>query len=339
MLICKDYSDVPTVQRGPRLLWNNDVERTFKDLIRSGEEMFLEKEDRRLMRAIDGAHRVDDYTVRTPYGQSCITCLCTGGKLGLLLLFYSRKGIVPEVSYHAAGENVWKWLAEDPKLEICIAPDEESERYFQKFLGDKADKKDVWDLYFEKEAERYDMTKEKEAAAYERYSKKGQHPTCGIGELLDGKVFRQRFGEGYWEDAENTEFDTYTIFNQCPVLWEELHHRRHPFYIIGRRRSDNQLEVQHGLACKFSTFMEVLRNEMMVGYFDCEKQEHQQCMDLYSSWFCLLLDCDERWPVLRYTDIVLCGVEINPANKTIDIYAKEEAIEIFHEGYQKCQNV
>jgi len=334
-----EYNQVPEKQRGPKLSRTRDIENTFKTLIKTGEELFLNKEDRRLMMAIDHAYRIDDYTVRTPYGQSCITCLCTGGKLGLLLLHYSRKGIIPEVSYDAAGENVWKWLADKTAMNISVIPDKESRVYFRMLLLDKTEKLDMWKCYIEKEHELYDMTKEKETAAYERYREKGPNPICGIGEILTGGEFRQRFEEGFWDDEDDADFDAYMVINHCPVLWEDLNYRRHPFHIVGYRLSDQKYEWQTDLACKYSTFLEVLRNHMMDGYFDYEEQLGHQFIDLYSSWFCLLLNCDERWPARKYTDVVLCGVEINPKNKTIEIFANEEAIEIFHEVYQQCQNV
>lgn len=332
------YEDVTEVQLGPRLVCTKDVEQDFREKIKTEEDLFLDKTSKRLMMAIDHAYRIDAYAVRTPYGKSCITCLCTGGKMGLLLLHYHRKGLIPVVSYYAAGENVWQWLADQPDLNICITGRGDTVWEFDRFSPCKEKRDARLDKYIADKEDCYEISKEKEEIAYERYKAQGEKVICRIQETLPAADFRQRFACDHWALEEEENFAQYTVVNHCSVLWEDLNYRRHPFYIVGRRISDDQYEWQHDLACKNSTFLEVLRDDMMDSYFDYEKQERYPFIDLYSSWFCLLLDCDEVYPVRQYTDVVLCGVEINPANKHIEIYGKDEAIEIFHERYQQCQN-
>ena len=88
-----------------------EVEREFLRIFSRDRNAFRDADCLALMQDIDSAKRQGDYGVVTPFGESSISCLSTGCKFGLIVLYYEKKGPAKLITeFGAAGDNVWEWL-------------------------------------------------------------------------------------------------------------------------------------------------------------------------------------------------------------------------------------
>ena len=66
-----------------------EVEREFLRIFSRDRNAFRDADCLALMQDIDSAKRQGDYGVVTPFGESSISCLSTGCKFGLIVLYLS----------------------------------------------------------------------------------------------------------------------------------------------------------------------------------------------------------------------------------------------------------
>ena len=109
-------SNIEFIKKFDRWIFFNStevVEATFRRIIERYSNAFKDEMSIKMMKEIDNAVRVGAYGVRTPIGKSCITCLSSGCKLGLLLWYYKDNDIAILTHLSRAGNNVWRFIAEN----------------------------------------------------------------------------------------------------------------------------------------------------------------------------------------------------------------------------------
>ena len=89
-LIMKEMKDFYSYKNKVFLLRTADVEKKFVEVLNLHKDAFWDEKSLELMKNIDTAKRQGDYGVVTDIGESCITCLSTGCKFGLLVLYYQK---------------------------------------------------------------------------------------------------------------------------------------------------------------------------------------------------------------------------------------------------------
>ena len=83
-----------------------EVEREFLRIFSRDRNAFRDADCLALMQDIDSAKRQGDYGVVTPFGESSISCLSTGCKFGLIVLYYEKKGPAKLITeFGAAGDT------------------------------------------------------------------------------------------------------------------------------------------------------------------------------------------------------------------------------------------
>ena len=189
------------------LTCTEEVEREFVQILNNYKDAFWEEDALQFMKDIDTAKRQGDYGVVTDFGESCITCLSTGCKFGLLVLYLTRK--FPEtkvvVKYSAAGGNVWDWLS---RLDITLylLKEHKSVAFLnhggltlehEGIVYSAGNRLDFWDMTIEEERAFYTLTTETENSAYEAYKKSMQKKIlCSPKEELSFYDFIKRFPDG-----------------------------------------------------------------------------------------------------------------------------------------------
>ena len=76
--------------------------------------------DLALMKEIDHADRVSLLVVKTEIGTAPLTCLCTGGKFGLLVNYYTKRGSKIIAHFGVAGDNVWDFIGREMDATIYM---------------------------------------------------------------------------------------------------------------------------------------------------------------------------------------------------------------------------
>ena len=295
------------------------VEEPFRRLVRDDSEIFRDTESLELMRAIDGAERTGEFGVITPYGKSCITCLSSGCKAGLLILDCSRKGLVPIVDADIAGDNVWEWLHEN--AEISVKASGFSMLHLCNLTGVHADTEFITDEWEAKQ-----MTPEREQKAYERYVRifgdPSQRVKSGWKEVLPFMEYIKRFGGNEWipETAEELACSTeFTIVNTVPYMWDKASARRVPVYTFGGK--DGRRLIVSELSVKYPTVPEIIFPDMIAGTIDYGTDAFVPFAELYDGKVTsVVLDCEEYCDPHEYTDYVWFCVETDPETKTATIY-------------------
>lgn len=109
-LIMKEMKDFYSYKNKVFLLRTADVEKKFVEVLNLHKDAFWDEKSLELMKNIDTAKRQGDYGVVTDIGESCIICLSTGCKFGLLVLYYQKYPKVKIlVREYVVGRNVWRW--------------------------------------------------------------------------------------------------------------------------------------------------------------------------------------------------------------------------------------
>lgn len=330
------------------------VEKEFLHVLNWDKEAFRDELSLRLMKEIDTAERVGDYGVVTHIGESCISCLSTGCKLGLLVIYHQMKypDAILLTEMHAAGDNVWRWLAQNTDATLYVYWDD----YDWLFVLIDGIVTEIDGVQYTKENVRellqlidnhkyapYHMSKEAEAESYKRATNfKDRDVCCDLKEEISLDEFVMRFPDGQimyecFPDYE-IEYGTYKVINYASYLPKEYDHRKHPIYMCRERCGETEYHFIRSEI--YPTFLGLLFNDVIAGCFFCEKQgkwELCRFYDEYEKWFALVLDAEEKCRVKEYPERALHGIEVDRNEKTITIYDSKKAVDKFHELYQKTK--
>ena len=351
----KTISHKDVLYVGMYLIDTESVEREFQRVVNWHKDAFWDEKSIEFMNVIDHAKRQGDYGVVTPIGESCITCLSTGCKFGLLVLYYTAPNFNVKliVDYYVAGENVWEWLTSnlDATLYIfqenlCVSLTNHKNLNIEHdgVLYEVGDDFEALDMIIDCEAIPYTMTKESEAQAYEEYERHSKYNkdvyfNCVVEEMLIDD-FVQYFSdfEYYLENINVDEqlrrkVDGYNIDVYCNYLPQELPCRRHPIYICGEKKN-GQIVSSKVNSVKYPTFLELFFYDVWDGGY-YKEQERRAFHEEYVRWFALVLDGDERCLIRNYPKETLFGIEVDKKCAYITIYDSATAIKKFHELYQK----
>lgn len=335
---------------------DNSVEKEFVKIINWNKDAFWDEESLQLMRDIDSAERRGEYGVITPIGESCITCLSTGTKFGLLVLRNlkynpDRKLIVNGAR---AGNNVWDWLIKHTTAHLYILWEDFEEYdyiFFMKYrnleycyegkIYNGSNRTELYSLVDELKEKRYALTKESEAKAYEKYKFFLYDGVfCDVRENIKMEVFMGRFINdemiaSYIEEYGNDLRD-YRVINRCNYIQNKFLFRRLALYMCGKK--GNSIEIFKNITVKYPTFLEIVIYDVIYGSRemlkndkkDGEYEELQYCQ-LYEKMFVLVLDKEERCETMDYPKATLVGIEVNFKEKIITIIDSMQAVEMFHE--------
>ena len=305
-----------------------EVEREFLRIFSRDRNAFRDADCLALMQDIDSAKRQGDYGVVTPFGESSISCLSTGCKFGLIVLYYEKKGQAKLITeFGAAGDNVWEWLIRQDRgyqVFMCVEtvyPGMTGWKNVEFVYKDQVYQGAMGEVYsFASHArwDSYDMTKEREKLAYEQ-AKKDQpfmvYCPLKTEQKFEDFILHFKGGDRQLEcELRGEPLKEYTVVNQCRYLPDAFEHRRIPLYIcstdVGRvtYRQINRV--------KYPTFEELLDDVL--------------CGSSSDSWFALAVNHDESCEVMEYPEITLFGIEVNTGEKKITIYEPKQAVEMFH---------
>lgn len=334
-----------------------DVEKNFVSVLNFFKEAFWDEDSLAIMREIDSAERQGDYGVVTPLGESCITCLSTGCKFGLLVLFYRKSEQVLNVRPGAAGRNVWSWLSERIDYQVYICPKTAANEMWwlknAEFVdGDKRyPSNEFARICWKADDALYIMTRESEQKAYERAKNERDEAvfiplkeTIGIEEFISRFPESDRYftkkedcdweeeEEWDWEEQRENEFRDFTVVNYCSSFLVELPCYKHPLCICGTK--GKEVTFSWGRSVKDPLFLELLFYNVLDASWWSEKEGNsiqERCQDLFDSWFVLVINSDRTCKVEDYAKLAMFGFEVEKEKRQVTIYKKEQAVERFHE--------
>lgn len=331
---------------------SDEIERRFYHIVEWEEEAFWDELSLKLMREIDGAERTGEYGVVTPIGKSCVTCLSTGGKLGLIFLHYRGTDVKIITDFSRAGYNVWEFLSENAEITFYML--RQSRIYWPGNVENieltvdgrrytKEDCLDAMSLNAKWYYELREMTKEKEAAAYERYASHVFYPEIyrGLKEEMAFSDFilavDSRFRPPYEiiEEEEYALICEYRVINYLAYLPVDLIYRKLPLYCVGEHGENR--EFTKNLTCKYPSFLEALVYGIFLGEVWLEGEQMQKRVRyqaLYDEYFILVESCDESCDISEYPKLALFGVLVRKEDKTVTIYDGRQGVEEFHKRYQ-----
>lgn len=322
-----------------------EIEREFHRIVEWDREAFWDELSLELMKEIDNAVREESYGVETPIGKSCITCLSTGCKLGLILLHYKDRDLRILTSFSRAGENVWKFIAKHfdislvmlgEKLESLLSNDLDCDVWIDGKLYTKENMRELWDMVLGKEDMIYELTPETEQESYEWWLKKNEgdffwplQDKCSFGSMLS---MVPDWGNVCKEDLPKR----YQVVNTCTYITNETIFRRLPLWIIGRNGENYEFSTRCSI--KYPKFMELLVYDILNGEYRLDDYGNgQSYMERYEEYFVLVLSDEERCPVKEYPESTLYGVLCNPGRKEITILEPRQAVVWFHDWYRKLK--
>lgn len=318
-----------------------EIEDTFKRIVEWEEKAFRDKESLEFMKKIDGAVRQGDYGVVTRFGKSCITCLSTGCKLGLLLLYYrneKRPHIITQ--FEAAGDNVWNCLRKDYGVELYMLRLDAYRGLSENYCSDMEDariiidgilfsekKKDIREKYDRYIEEQFIVTKEKEEQAYSKYADSKERV---LRRYLQEEMTLEALYDAIAKKGEVPANDCpkgYRVINYCTEIPAHYIFRRLPLWIMGRKGLE--YEFRKTISVKYPTLLELLADDIINKY----EYEHDYNFYrlMYDEYFVLVLNDEERCKVSEYPEKTLYGVLCNSEEKLVTIYSKRQAVEKFHE--------
>lgn len=334
-----------------------EIESEFYHIVEWEEEAFKDELSLKLMKEIDHAERTGDYEVVTPFGKSCITCLSTGGKLGLIFLYY--RGIDRKIitDFSRAGTNVWEFLSKNTDITFYMLrkantywPDD-GENLELVIDGRRYSGKNFLDLlHLDKEwfDELCKMTKEKEEKAYENYiSQKSGRNKKLYRKLREEVAFSDFIDEVdcdffncYEKEGEDYALVCeYRVVNYMAYLPDDLFYRKLPLYCIGK--CGEKREFTKSLTGKYPSFLEALVYGAFLGETWIERGEKQESIcfqSRYDEYFVLVLRCDENCDIFEYPQLAAFGVLVSKKDKTVTIYDGRQGVEEFHRRYQSLEN-
>lgn len=103
-----------------------DIERAFiRRLNAIGmEEPFADELSAKLLEEIDRSRRVGEYTVETPLGRGCITCLSAEVKFGLMVIEMAKRGSPVIARVGTVGWNIIEWLSRNGDFTLVLTDNE-----------------------------------------------------------------------------------------------------------------------------------------------------------------------------------------------------------------------
>lgn len=324
------------------ILTNKDsVEDEFKRIVEWHSNAFKDEVSVKMMQEIDNAVRVGAYGVKTHIGKSCITCLSSGCKLGLLLNYYKNEDIPILTSLSRAGDNVWQFIEENFDVSFYTTDfdfyrlcDFNVDITIDGVLYKKEEKNfsALFDLYLSKEDEPYKITKERELEAYNSFA---SHQEDIIKRDLKEEISLKDFVLSIKPDYDLEMYDLdYKLINYCSLLPDDFTYRKHPIWFVGRKGSEYQFFTD--LTVKYPDFFEFFIESILYAY-DIGDREPIYYLNEYDEFFALALDGEERCEVRTYTENVLFGVLVNVKDKVVTLYDKYQATQLFHNFYAKVK--
>lgn len=339
----EDYEQGNVYLNGAR-----EVEKEFVRVINWYKDAFRDEKSLQLMREIDKAERQGDYGIVTSMGESCITCLSTGCKFGLLVLFYhERYPHLRLIVEYMPGMDVWQWLALYSDATVYMHQ-KHLNWEFVNCKNLKIESEDgtvrIMDGYESIGIlNPYAMTKETEAQAYEDYLRnRSATYYCALKEELDLREFLGRFSVPEYfltnmeeKDYVNRKLSEYTVTNYLTRIPYGFPCIRHPLYICGEK--DGIIECRKVNSSVEPQFWDILRDVLYGEYFvmEADSQKRYKFYEKYEKWFALILDANEFCLVKKYPEKTLMGIEVEWEKGQITIYESVRSIEHFHELYQR----
>ena len=333
------------------------VEREFLQVLNNDREAFRDAVSLALMEAIDSAKRQGDYGVVTPFGESCISCLSTGCKFGLLVLFFrSMKQVKLITEFGAAGSNVWEWLAKNVNVQVYMCKENVylgmMKLDHMKFICEgrlyDPNSRELNNSIWAAQCAPYTMTRERENQAYE-WRGKTREIHCLLKEEQPLVDFVQRFPDGAsYFDCDRYELEDmldmlkkFKVTNYCSYIPVEFEYRRHPLYVCGI--GADGVQYQQVNSVKYPQFMELLFYDVLEGTWQYEKNKEFTYSEtwygnIFDSWFVLVVNHNESCEVREYPQKSLFGIEVKWKEKQIVIYDKKQAVDYFHKLYNLIEN-
>lgn len=305
------------------------VEKEYRRIIEWHQEAFWDDMSLKIIETIDRAERVGIYGVKTPIGESCITCLSSGCKLALVLWYYREKGLALVTRFATAEDNVWRFITESFDIEIVMLRE-----YFgiPSPLKDKLtidgrlfDEKMVKELYLKRreiEEEPYKITKQKELDAYNKYIEyDANYCHRAFREELSLKNFIRLFDESLLDYEEVYPFLDYMVVNHLPTIKIGLGWRRVPIWLLLKK--DTGYKLTSECSCKHPVFLDPILFDTLA----CDTyKDSDPC-------FALVLSDEEFCRIDEYPQRAMFGAFIEREKKLITIYEASEAVKKFHELY------
>ena len=306
------------------------VENEYRRIIEWHQDAFRDDMSLKIIETIDRAERIGIYGVRTPIGESCITCLSSGCKLALVLWYYREdKELALVTEFARAGENVWRFIVESFDVNIVML----RERFKILFpLKDKMtidgrlyDEKLEKELYLkerEVKEEPYRITKQKEQEAYDKFIKDDEN-YChrAFREELSLKNFIRLFDESLLDYEEVYPFLDYMVVNHLPTIKIGLGWRRVPIWLLLKK--DTGYKLTSKCSCKHPVFLDPILFDTLA----CDTyKDSDPC-------FALVLSDEEFCRIDEYPQRAMFGAFIEREKKLITIYEASEAVKKFHELY------
>lgn len=314
------------------------VEDEFRKIVEWKSTAFKDEMSIKMMNEIDNAVRVGAYGVRTPIGKSCITCLSSGCKLGLLLWYYKDIDIPILTNLSRAGDNVWQFIAENFDVNFYTVAgdfhrlcDMSVDITVDGVLYTKENFFDLVKLEWEKEDESYRVTKEKELDAYNHFLQGNSMIYRSLKEEMTLKEFISSIDPKF--DRDEYDFN-YKVVNYCSVIPNSFTYRKHPIWFVGVK--DSKYEFFIDLSVKYPSFLELFVDDIIYGY-DWEDGEQVYLSQSYDKYFALVINDEERCIIREYPSNALFGVLVNAKSKTVELYDSRQAVHKFHEFYIKTE--
>lgn len=314
------------------------VEDEFRKIVEWKSTAFKDEMSIKMMKEIDNAVRVGAYGVRTPIGKSCITCLSSGCKLGLLLWYYKDIDTPILTNLSRAGDNVWQFIAENFDVNFYTVAgdfhrlcDMSVDLTVDGVLYTKENFFDLVKLEWKKEDESYRVTKEKELDAYNHFLQGNSMIYRSLKEEMTLKEFISSIDPKF--DRDEYDFN-YKVVNYCSVIPNSFTYRKHPIWFVGVK--DSKYEFFIDLSVKYPSFLELFVEDIIYGY-DLEDGEQVYLSQSYDEYFALVINDEERCIIREYPSNALFGVLVNAKSKTVELYDSRQAVHKFHEFYIKTE--
>lgn len=323
-----------------KLTDKGSIEDEYRRIVESDDTAFKDEMSLKMMKEIDCAVRIGAYGVRTQMGKSCITCLSTGCKLGLVLWYYHDKDIDIMTGLGRAGTNVWQFISKNFDITISMTGDEidpsnakDVDLTVDGILYSN-DMKGLFDLYFEEEEKIYNLTKEKELEAYLQFASENSGKIYRrLKEELPMKEFVYSMRRNDSREFEDYDLD-YHVVNYYAAPLGDYTYRKLPIWFVGRKGSE--YEYFETISVKYPTFLELFVYDIVYGD-EWEDREQIYYSQMYDEFYALVLEAPERCIVSQYPEQAVFGVYCNPTEKMVTIYDKRQAVEQFHEWYVKTK--
>lgn len=334
-------SNAEFIRKFDRRLFLNSkeaVEDEFRKIVEWHSTAFKDEMSIKMMKEIDNAVRVGSYGVRTPIGKSCITCLSSGCKLGLLLWYYKDIDTPILTNLSRAGNNVWQFIAENFDVNFYTVAgdfhrlcDMSVDITVDGVLYTKENFFDLVKLEWKKEDESYRVTKEKELDAYNHFLQGNSMIYRSLKEEMTLKEFISSIDPKF--DRDEYDFN-YKVVNYCSVIPNSFTYRKHPIWFVGVK--DSKYEFFIDLSVKYPSFLELFVDDIVYGY-DLEDGEQVYLSQSYDKYFALVINDEERCIIREYPSNALFGVLVNVRSKTVELFDSRQAVHKFHEFYIKTE--